>query len=187
MIKMRTLLFLSLLLLALSFVGCGNANKNTAEDNREDSVVYNYSLSLLGITIQGDSQDEVIGKLIEQTEEFDYFDDERTEIKRLMFCGVPFGLNFKSEQTNGVTTIRNITLISSHQSKADFEAIKSGISKRIGNPDVEDYEDGTDEIDGRFYGRCTWDKDKCNATLRHLHSEDGGLVVFLASGTSLRQ
>ena len=184
---MRHSYFFIILLTALSFVGCGDANKNTAENNSDDSVVYNYYLSLLGITVYGDSQDEVIGKLIEQTDEFDYYDDERTGIWRLVFCGVPFGLTFKSEQTNGVTTIRNITLITSHQSKADFEAIKGGISKRIGNPDVEDYEGGTDEIDGRFYGRCAWDKDKCNATLRHLHSEEGGLVVLLASGTSLRQ
>ena len=79
------------------------------------------------------------------------------------------------------TTIRNITLITSHQSKADFEAIKSGISERLGNPDIEDCEDET-EIDGKFYGRCSWYKDKCEATLRHLHGEEGGLVVMSASG-----
>jgi len=158
--------------------GCGNTSKNTAEDNSEDSIVYNYSLSLMGITVQGNSQDDVISKLIEQTDEFDYYDDERTGIKRVMFCRVPFGLNLKSEQTNGVTTITNITLITSHQSKADFEAIKSGISKRLGNPDIEDCEDEI-EIDGRFYGRCSWYKDKCEATLRHLHGEEGGLVVLL--------
>ena len=147
---------------------CGNANKNEAE----------VTLSLFGITVQEDSQDGVIRKLIEQTDEFDYYENERTGIRRLMFCGVPFGLNLKSEQTNGVTTITNITLITSHQSKADFEAIKSGISKRLGNPDIEDCEDET-EIDGRFYGRCAWYKDKCEATLRHLHGEEGGLVAFL--------
>ena len=134
--------------------------------------------SLFGIAMQGRNQVEIIKNLIEQTDEFDYFDDERTGIKRLMFCGVPFGLNLKSEQMNGGTTITNITLITSHQSKADFEAIKSGISKRLGNPDVEDDEDET-EIDGRFYGKCAWYKDKCEATLRNLHSEKGGLVVLL--------
>ena len=155
-----------LLLSALCIVGCGNTSKNKPQ----------VSLSLLGIAIQGNSQDDVIGKLIEQADEFDYYDDERTGIRRLMFCGVPFGLNLKSEQTNGVTTITNITLITSHQSKVDFEAIKSGISKRLGNPDIEDCED---EIDGRFYGRCSWYKDNCEATLRHLHGEEGGLVVLL--------
>ncbi len=161
-----------LLFSTLCFVGCGN----TCESKTQ------VSLSLLGMTIQGDSQDEIIGKLIEQTDEFDYYDEERTGIKRLMFCGVPFGITLKSEVTNGGTTITNITLITSHQSKADFDAIKSGISKRLGNPDIEDCEDET-EIDGRFYGRCTWYKDKCEAILRPLHSEEGGLVVLSASGT----
>lgn len=157
-----------LLLTALCFVGCGNANKNEA----------NVTLSLLGITIQGISQDEVIRKLIEQTDEFDYYDDERTGIWRLMFCGIPFGLNIDLEQNEDSTTIRKIVLMTTHQSKAEFLALKDAISKRIGNPDVEDYEGGTDEIDGIFYGRCAWYKDECNVILRHLHGEEGGFVVF---------
>jgi len=168
---MRRSNLIILLLTALCFVACGKTNKNEAE----------VTLSLFGIIVQGNSQDEVIGKLIEQTDDFDYYDEERTGIRRLLFCGVPFGITFKSEETNEGTTITNITLITSHQSKADFEAIKSGISKRLGNPDIENYEFGTDEIDGRFYGRCAWYKDKCEATLRHLHSEEGGLVVLFES------
>ena len=166
---MKHLQLFILLLSALCFVACSrNVDKNKNQ----------VSLSLWGITFQGENQDEVIRNLIEQTDEFDYYDDDRTEIWRLMFCGVPFGLNLDSVQTNGVTTITDMTLISSHQSKADFEAIKNGLSKRLGNPDIEDYEGGTDEIEGRFYGRCAWYGDECNATLRNLHSEEGGLVVF---------
>ena len=164
---MRNLYVSVFCLIALCFVGCQNVSNNKPQ-------VY---LSLLGITLQGDNQEEVIEKLIEQTDEFDYYDDERAGIKRLVFCGVPFGINLKSEQTDGVITITEIILITSHQSKADFEAIKNGISKRLGNPDIEEYEDGTEEMDGRFYGRCAWYKDECKATLRNLHTEDGGLVV----------
>lgn len=91
---------------------------------------------------------------------------------------MPFGLNLDSVQTNGVTTITDMTLISSHQSKADFEAIKSGLSKRLGNPDIEDYKGGTDEIEGRFYGRCAWYRDEFNVTLRSINGDKGGLVVF---------
>ena len=91
---------------------------------------------------------------------------------------MPFGLNLDSVQTNGVTNITNITLITSHQSKADFEAIKNGLSKRLGNPNIEDYEGGTDEIEGRFYGRCAWYEDEFNATLCSINGDKGGLVVF---------
>ena len=158
-----------LLLSAFCFVACSrNVDKNKNQ----------VSLSLWGITVQGENQDEVISDLIEQTDEFDYYDDDRTEIWRLMFCGVPFGLNLDSVQTNGVTTITDMTLITSHQSKADFEAIKSGISKRLCNPDIEDYEGGTDEIEGRFYGRCAWYRDECNATLRSINGDKGGLIVI---------
>lgn len=175
--------FIIILISVLYLVGCGNVSKNTAEDISMDSDVIeyqnNYSLSLLGITSQGNSQDEVIRKLIEQTDEFDYYDDERTGIRRLMFCGIPFGLNLHFGQNEDSTTIRKIVLMTSHQSKAEFMALKDAISKRIGNPDIEDYEDETDEMDDRFYGRCAWYKDECNATLRHIHGEEGGFVVFL--------
>ena len=61
------------LLIILHLVGCGNVN------NKDNADV---SLSLFGITFQGESQDEVMTNLIEQTDEFDYFDEERTNIKR---------------------------------------------------------------------------------------------------------
>lgn len=168
---MRHLNFFIILLTALCFVGCGNAGKNTTE----------VTLSLWGITIQGDSQDEVIRNFIEQTDEFNYYDEKRTDIKQVVFCGVPFGLNLKTEQKEGITIITNITLITSHQSKAEFEAIKDGISKRLGNPDTEDYDEGIGEdTEEPYYGRCTWNKEGCGATLRNLHGEEDGLVVFLS-------
>jgi hypothetical protein len=160
------------LLIILHLVGCGNVND---KDNAD------VSLSLFGITFQGESQDEVMTNLIEQTDEFDYYDEERTDIKRVVFCGVPFGLNLETEQQEGITIITKITLITSHQSKAEFEAIKDSISKRLGNPDIEDYDKGIgEETEEPFYGRCTWYKEECNATLRNLHGEEGGLVVFLS-------
>ena len=169
---MRYSYWMVFLLIILHLVGCGNVN------NKDNADV---SLSLFGITFQGESQDEVMTNLIEQTDEFDYYDEERTDIKRVIFCGVPFGLNLKTEQKEGITIITNITLITSHQSKAEFEAIKDGISKRLGNPDIEDYDEGIgEETEEPFYGRCTWNKEGCDATLRNLHSEEGGLVVFLS-------
>ena len=67
---MRYRYLIIMALSALCFVGCGNSSEKKAQ----------ISLYLLGITIQGDNQEEVIGKLIEQTDEFDYYDDERTGI-----------------------------------------------------------------------------------------------------------
>ena len=142
----------------------------------KDSI--EVSLSLFGVTFQGESQDEVITNLIEQTDEFDYYDKERTNIKRVIYCGVPFGLNLETEQKEGMTIITEITLISSHQSKAEFEAIKDGISKRLGNPDIEDYEGGAEDMDEEFYGKCVWQEE--GVKLRNLNG-GGGFVVFLNS------
>ena len=77
-----------------------------------------------------------------------------------------------------MTIITEITLISSHQSKAEFEAIKDGISKRLGNPDIEDYEGGAEDMDEEFYGKCVWQEE--GVKLRNLNG-GGGFVVFLNS------
>lgn len=161
-----------LLLSALFFVGCGNESEN--------KDITEVSPSLMGVVVQGESQDEVIRNLVEEIDEFDYYDDERKGISRINYCGIPFGINLRTEQAKGITTITDITLITSHQGKAEFEAIKSGISKRFGNPDIEDYESGMDEIDGRFYGRCEWYKDDIDVTLRNVHDEEGGFVVMFS-------
>ena len=158
-----------LLVCVMALAGCHEKTQDTTDK-------YEVSLSLFDLGIHGENTDDVIGKLIEQTDEFDYYDDEKAEIKRLIFCGVPFGLNLDTEQTDGTTIITNIVLITSHQSKTDFETIKDGISKKYGNPDFEEYEEGKDEIGGKIYGRCRWYN---GVTLRNVHSEEGGLILFM--------
>jgi hypothetical protein len=90
--------------------------------------------------MQGMNQNQIIKNLIEQTDEFDYYDNEREGIKRVMFCGVPCGLNFEYGQKNGTTIVTSILLLTSLQDKATFDNLKSSISKKYGNPDLEEYE-----------------------------------------------
>ena len=133
--------------------------------------------SLFGIAMQGRNQVEIIKNLIEQTDEFDYFDKERQGIERVVFCGVPCGLNFQSEQKNGTTVVTRVVLFTSLQDKATFDNLKNSISKIYGNPDLEEYEGETEEIDGRYYGKCRWNNGEI--LLRNVHSDEGGLFVFL--------
>lgn len=135
--------------------------------------------SLFGVAIQGANQDEIIRNLIEQTDEFDYYGNEREAIKRVMFCGVPCGLNIQSEQENGTTVVTSVVLFTSLQDKATFDNLKSSVSKKYGNPDLEEYEGGTEEIDGRYYGKCRWGNGEI--LLRNIHSDEGGLLVFIYS------
>lgn len=137
--------------------------------------------SLFGVKMKGVSlsQDEIIRNLVEQAEEFDYCDKERQEIKCVMFCGVPCGLNFELEEKNGTTTVASVVLFTSHQDKATFDNLKNSISKKYGNPDLEEYEGETEEIDGRYYGKCRWNNGEI--LLRNAHRDEGGLFVFLYS------
>ena len=165
---MRYSYWIVILPIILHLVGCGDVKKDSAE----------VSLSLFGATFQGESQDEVITNLIEQTDEFDYYDEEKTNIKRVIYCGIPFGLNIEAEQIEGMTIITKMTLITSHHNKADFKAIKDGITKRLGKPDIEEDEDGIENTDDEFYGRCVWQEG--GAKLRNLNG-GGGVVVFFAT------
>lgn len=164
MIKRNPIIFVVSLLIIL---GC-NHNR-TSEDNP----------SLFGVKMKGVSQDEIIRNLVEQAEEFDYCDKERKGIKRVMFCGVPCGLNFELEEKNGTPTITSVVLFTSHQDKATFDTFKNSISKKYDNPDIEEYEGGTEEIDGRYYGKCRWNNGE--VLLRNAHRDEGGLFVFLYS------
>jgi hypothetical protein len=148
----------------------GNAEANIAEE--EDS------LFMFDVSMQGKNTDEIFRNLIEQTEEFDYYDNERTEITRLNFCGVPFGINPTIEEKNGTTRVTIMNMITSHQSTKDFEAIKKAVSKRYGEPIIDDYDCGTVDFDETFIGR-TWDEG--GVMIRNLHSEEGGMVCFIYS------
>ena len=137
----------------------------------------NQIMSLFGVRMQGENQDEIIKNLIEQTDEFEYYEKERTGIKRVMFCGVPCGLNLRSEQKEGTTIITSIALFTSLQDKATFDTLKNAVSKRYGIPELEEYEGGPEEIDGRVYGKCRWNNSI--ATLRNVNTEEGGFFLFL--------
>ena len=150
-----------------------DACTNDPKEEFEKSTEHRY---LFDVLMEGVDLDEIIISLIENTEEFDYYDEERDGIRRLKFCGVPFGINAQYEHKNGKFIVNHLNLITSHQSIKDFEAINQGISKRYGSPSIEDDDAGI-EFDGIFYGRCTWD----GAMLRNVHSGEGGIILFLPS------
>ena len=131
---------------------------------------------LFDVLMEGKDIDEIMISLIENTEEFDYYDEERDDIWRLKFCGVPFGININYEHKNGRFIVNTLNLFTSQQSIADFNAINKGVSKWYGKPQIDDEGAGYD-FEGRFYGRCSWD----GALLLNVHSDEGGLFLFLPS------
>ena len=136
-----------------------------------------HDLTLFGVSMKGTNLDNIIINLIDQTDEFDYYNEERRNIKRVMFCGVPCGLNIHSDTQDDSIYIRRITLFTSLQNKNTFGMLKRGVVNRYGKPNIEDVDE--EEIEEVYYGRCKWTKE--GALLRNVHSEEGGLFCILDS------
>ena len=136
-----------------------------------------HDLTLFGVSMKGTNLDNIIINLIDQTDEFDYYNEERRNIKRVMFCGVPCGLNIHSDTQDDSIYIRRITLFTSLQNKNTFDILKRGVVNRYGKPNIEDVDE--EEIEEVYYGRCEWTKE--GALLRNVHSEEGGLFCILDS------
>ncbi len=178
---MKQILFI---LIALMFIGCGSKkaeSNETISKTQEKNVDINYqrTLSLFGVSMEGADKDEIIRNLIEQTKEFEYCDTKRTEIKHVLFCGIPCGLNIESDEENGLIVIHSIVLITSLQDKSSFNTIKEGLTNRFGKPEIEEYEAGEEDLDGIYYGKFQWNNGA--ATLRNMHSDEGGLLCILES------
>ena len=149
------------------------SSSDTLDKEKTTSAEHQY---LFDVLMEGKDMDEIMISLIENTEEFDYYDEERDDIWRLKFCGVPFGININYEHKNGKFIVKTLNLFTSQQGIADFNAINKGVSKWYGNPQIDDEGAGYD-FEGRFYGRCSWE----GALLRNVHSDEGGLFLFLPS------
>ena len=152
-----------------------NSNADSDGLDKEKATLTEHRY-LFDVLMEGKDMDEIMISLIENSEEFDYYDEERDDIWRLKFCGVPFGININYEHKNGKFIVNTLNLFTSQQSIADFNAINKGVSKWYGNPQIDDEGAGYD-FEGRFYGRCSWD----GALLRNVHSDEGGLFLFLPS------
>lgn len=170
-----SLLITLVLLFIMAGVVCCNNDKTTGTLHT-DSL--NHTPYVFGISMKGLSKEDIINNLIENTAEFDYYNGSQKEIKQVKFCGVPFGLNLRTERREGMIIITSIILLTSYQDKEIFETIRSGISIRQGPPNMEETEGGDVEIDGRYFGKCSWNNGQI--LLRSLHGEKSGYYVFIA-------
>lgn len=176
-----------LFLFLIIMIGCNSGTQRATSEEKVDSTKVETkadtncqsTLFLFGVSMQGTDKDEIIRNLIEQTKEFEYCDTKRTEIKRVLFCGIPCGLNIESDEENGIVVIHSIVLITSLQDKNTFNTIKEGLTNRFGKPEIEEYESGEEELDGIYYGRCQWNNGA--VTLRNMHTDEGGLLCILGS------
>lgn len=142
-----------------------------------------YVLNMFGIPLQGEKKVEVVDKLLGQVNGMKLI-EKREDMTVVNFCGVEFGLNMSFDSIPNQVSATSVLLLTSKKDKKTFERLKKGIEQYYGKPDVEDYEEGGEEFEGRFIGRCNWYRD-CDIVLRHLHGEEGGFGLMFSSGRNL--
>lgn len=134
-------------------------------------------LTVFGVSLIGDNEKDVIDKFVACMPEMKLVESKANDVPIVNLCGIPFGLNIIWTQDDPQASATSATLFTSLQDKNTFDKLKATISTHCGNPDIEEYEGGTDEIDGRFYGKCIWYED-CTITLRNVHSDEGGFTLY---------
>lgn len=173
-----------LFLIASIFFAMHSCKLAESKANGVDSVQVDTlnCLTVFGVSLIGDSEEEVIDKFVAGMPEMKLVESKANDVPKVNLCGIPFGLNIIWVQDNSKVAATSVKLLTSLQDKNSFEKLKATISTHCGNPDIEEYEGGTDEIDGRFYGKCVWNED-CSITLRNVHSDEGGLVLYFEETT----
>ena len=137
-----------------------------------------YVLNLFGIPLQGENKAEVVDKLLGQVSGMKLV-EKREDVTVVNFCGIEFGLNMSFDSIPNQVSATSVLLLTSKKDKKTFERLKKGIEQYYGTPDVEEYEEGEEEFDGRFSGRCNWYRD-CEIILRSQHGEEGGFGVMFS-------
>lgn len=179
------------IVIGLTLPGCKNTQPK--EDiNNQDSLTVEIvqtedtiatALNMFGISLQGENKSEVIDKLLNHINVIKLV-EHSDNVTVVNFFGVEFGLNMSFDSIPNQVSATSVLLLTSKKDKKTFERLKKGIEQYYGKPDVEDYEEGGEEFEGRFIGRCNWYRD-CDIVLRHLHGEEGGFGLKFSPGRKL--
>ena len=179
------------IVIGLTLPGCKNTQPKEDINNQdsltieieqtEDTIV--APLNMFGVALQGESKEEVIDKLLNQVNIIKLV-EHSDNVTVVNFNGIECGLNISLESIPNRVSATSVLLLTSKKNKTTFEQLKKGIEQYYGKPDVEDYEEGGEEFEGRFIGRCNWYRD-CDIVLRHLHGEEGGFGLMFSSGRNL--
>lgn len=167
--KKIMIVFYALMILVVSF-SCVHKDPSsdlTATENpiAEEEV---QCASFFGIFLQ----DEDVASIVKMMEEnVDVFSldgslDEEQDYCKVLFCGVPCGMNIQWKEKDGMAYIYSLNFMTSQKSKEAIAALAKGISSYYG----EYHQDEQDEMDDYF----RWEE----VLLRPVHSDEGGMTVI---------
>lgn len=157
------------MILAVSF-SCTHkeASTDSIEQNEVKQEEEIRSVDFFGIPLYGKDVASIV-KMMEEKVDVLTWDGELNEEKdycRVLFCGVPCGMNLKWDKGNDEVYITSMNFFTSQSSDEAIEALVKGISSYYG----ECQQDEQDKIDDYF----RWD----GVLMRPVHSEEGGMTVI---------
>ena len=123
--------------------------------------------NFFGIPLQGKDVASIVKMMEEKVDVFSLdgnLDEERGYCK-VLFCGVPCGMNIQWKEKDGMVYVFSLDFMTSQKSKEAIAALAKGISSYYG----ECHQDEQDKID--YY---RWEE----VLLRPVHSDEGGMTVI---------
>ena len=124
--------------------------------------------NFFGIPLQGKDVASIVKMMEEKVDVFSLdgnLDEERGYCK-VLFCGVPCGMNIKWKEKDGMVYVFSLNFMTSQKSKEAIAALANGLSSYYG----ECYQDEQDKIDDYY----RWEE----VLLRPVHSDEGGMTVI---------
>ncbi|MBQ6749403.1 MAG: hypothetical protein IJR02_01375 [Bacteroidaceae bacterium] len=168
---MKRLLFVlyTLIILSVSF-SCIHKEQSSELTEAESPIVEKevQVTNFFGIPLLGKDVASIVKMMEEKVDVFslDGNLDEERDYCKVLFCGVPCGMNIQWKEKDGMVYIYSLNIMTSQKSKEAIAALAKGISSYYG----ECHQDEQDEMDDYF----RWEE----VLLRPVHSEEGGMAVI---------
>ena len=124
--------------------------------------------NFFGIPLLGKDVASIVKMMEEKVDVFSLdgnLDEERGYCK-VLFCGVPCGMNIQWEEKDGMVYVFSLDFMTSQKSKEAIAALAKGLSSYYG----ECHQNEQDEMDDYF----RW----AEVLLRPVHSDEGGMTVI---------
>lgn len=168
---MKRLLFVlyTLIILSVSF-SCIHKEQSSELTEAESPIVEKdvRCAYFFGIPLHGKDVASIVKMMEEKVDVFSLdgnLDEERGYCK-VLFCGVPCGMNIQWEEKDGMVYVFSLDFMTSQKSKEAVAALAKGLSSYYG----ECHQDEQDKIDDYY----RWEE----VLLRPVHSEEGGMTVI---------
>lgn len=166
--KIHFLLY-ALVMLLVSF-SCTHKEQSSDLAPTENSMAEEEvrCTNFFGIPLQGKDVASIVKMMEENVDVFSLdgnLDEERGYCK-VLFCGVPCGMNIQWKEKDGMVYVFSLNFMTSQKSKEAIAALANGLSSYYG----ECYQDEQDKIDDYY----RWEE----VLLRPVHSDEGGMTVI---------